>query len=67
MKPFMAGVVMLLLLAGCQGDPGELKPPRPTITAGGQELFYKIGTYSWSDHGRTVIADAVSPEEYVKK
>lgn len=58
----------IFFLAGCNSSysSGNLKPPEPTITVANQELSYTIGTYSWSENGEGVVADAVSPPELIE-
>ncbi len=52
-------------MAGCQL--GELEPPKPSLTVDGKEIDYKIGTYSWSENGRAVDADAIAPPDLVEE
>ncbi|KQL34405.1 hypothetical protein [Psychrobacillus sp. FJAT-21963] len=68
MKRCLGIFVFLFFITGCQSNENkDLKPPHPAITVDNQEIFYAMGTYSWSENGEMVNADSASPAELVEK
>jgi hypothetical protein len=62
MKRYWFMIVFIFYITGCQSSPfAELKPSEPYISVDGQEISYKIGTYSWSENGKAVNADSPPP------
>lgn len=43
----------------------DLKPPDLTISAGGQDLSYTLGTFTWSENKRAVASESLTPPDLV--
>lgn len=65
-RKYLCVFAVLCFLTGCGVTEWEdLKPPDLTISAGGQDLSYTLGTFTWSENKRSVASDAPSLLDHV--
>ncbi|MEW4308268.1 hypothetical protein [Rossellomorea marisflavi] len=66
MRKYLCVFAFLCFLTGCGvTDWEDLKPPDLTISAGGQNLSYTLGTFTWTENKRSVASDAPSLLDHV--
>lgn len=66
MRKYLCVFAVLCFLTGCGvTDWEDLKPPGLTISAGGQDLSYTLGTFTWTENNRSVASESHTPPDLV--
>ncbi|KON83047.1 hypothetical protein AF331_19615 [Rossellomorea marisflavi] len=65
-RKYLCVFAVLCFLTGCGvTDREDLKPPDLTISAGGQDLSYTLGTFTWTENKRSVASESLTPPDLV--
>ncbi|MEW4220830.1 hypothetical protein [Rossellomorea marisflavi] len=66
MRKYLCVFAVLCFLTGCGVTEWEdLEPPGLTISAGGQNLSYTLGTFTWTENKRSVASESLTPPDLV--